>query len=662
MTDVLDEAEDTYPFGVPGTFVITQVVGRSGGDGKLAVFIHGIKLCENVLSFHFNWIVLYKEVYFVFKMARFNPIPCLACVLLWSLNVLGDSSTEDHRCHKVQREFIHKRIGSSTLVPNNPIHDPSVSICFNGARDKERKSCCTSQSEQKYVIASEKYLKTSIRTKNAYLKKLLLDHISQYEERIGNLVQMSENSTIRILTDIYNIPHLEHQDIVREFYDEIRQYLKHKKHMTLYGSVATFFDKIFPAVYKNALNDGSVTVLTKEHRDCLRHKHQEISPSPFGILPSTISYKLSKALNVAKSYVEFLSLIVEAINTTDHLTINGKCKDQMTHLQYCSHCESYVEAKPCRGFCLNVMRGCLAQLSTLTPEWEELIRQGVRLEGGMSQTNDIEKILNSVDRNIDAAVMHAMESEDLYDKNMKALCNFPVKTKSANTTSSHHSHKERGHHHQAPLNRRSIGGDLYDQVVEVMKELLTSLRMFDTMSDVICDQELYYNQNMESDQCWNGTTIGRYHPMVEGLSAYARAVNIDMDPKITTLKEKLFQMKMNLKVRYSEQEELMFSDSEDPNTMFQYGSGDSRGHNSFTSDDEDLDGSGSGVYSIGGDEGSADDRVDRPHEPVITRHPPNPDDGIKGTRPPGGDNTGTASHISVSMIAMFLGVAVTIFI
>ncbi|OWF54468.1 glypican-5-like [Mizuhopecten yessoensis] len=597
------------------------------------------------------------------KMARFNPIQCLACVLLWSLKVSGDSSTEDHRCHKVQREFIHKRIGSSALVPNNPIHDPSVSICFNGAKETGRKSCCTSQSEQKYVIASEKYLKTSIRTKNAYLKKLLLDHISQYEERIANLVQMSENSTIRILTDIYNIPRVEHQAIVQEFYGEIRQYLKHKKHMTLRGGVAVFFDKIFPAVYKNTLNDGTVTVLSQEHHNCLRHKRQEISPSPFGVLPSTISYKLSKALNVAKSYVEVLSLIVEAINTTDHLTINGKCKDQMTHLQYCSHCESYVEAKPCRGFCLNVMRGCLAQLSTLTPEWEGLIRRGVRLEGGMSQTNDIEKILNGVDRNIDAAVMHALESEDLYDRNMKALCNFQVtvSTKLANTTSSHH--KERGHHHQAPLNRRSIGGDLYDQVLEVMKELLTSLRMFDTMSDVICDQELYYNQNMESDQCWNGTTIGRYTPLVEGLSAYVRAVNVDMDPKINTLKEKLSQMKINLLTRYSEQEELMFSDSEDPHAMFQ-GSGDTlRGHHSFTTDDEDLDGSGSGHYSIGGDEGSGGGDPDKPHEPVITRHPPNVDDGNREVNPQDRDgNTGAASHFTVSMAAMFISVVVAIFV
>lgn len=597
-------------------------------------------------------------------MARFNPLQCLTCVLLWSFGLgsaYGDDSTE-HRCHKVQREFIHKRIGSSTLVPNNPIHDPSVSICFNGERDKDRKSCCTGQSELKYAIAAEKYLKTSIRTKNAHLQKLLLDHISQYEERISNLVQTSENSTVRILTDIFQIPQEEHYTIVQEFYSEIRQYMKHKKHLSLYGGVAMFFDKIFPAVYKNTLNDGSVTVLSREHHNCLRLKRQEISPSPFGVLPSTISYKLNKALNVAKSYVEVLSLIVEAINTTDHLMINGKCKDQMTHLQFCSHCESYVEQKPCRGFCLNVMRGCLAQLSTLTPEWEGLIKRGVLLEGGMSQTNDIEKILGSLDRNIDAALMHALESEDLYDRNMKALCNFPVTVvnKPANSSSSHHKGRT---HHQAPLNRRSVGADLYGQVLEVMKELLTSLHMFNTMSDDICNQELFYNQNMESDQCWNGTTIGRYTPMVEELSAYARAVNIDMDPKIMTLKEKLSLMKMNLMTKYSDQSDVMFSDSVDQ-AMYQYGSGDqSSSIQGFTSDDEDFDGSGSGTYTV--QEGSGTDGTSRPHEPVITRHPPDPNSGIDYTGTPtdrDGGKTGAASHLTVSTAAVLVVVVAAIFV
>jgi hypothetical protein len=40
--------------------------------------------------------------------------------------------------------------------------------------------------EQQYVIAAQKYLKDSVHAKNAYLKKLLIDHISEFEGKLLN--------------------------------------------------------------------------------------------------------------------------------------------------------------------------------------------------------------------------------------------------------------------------------------------------------------------------------------------------------------------------------------------------------------------------------------------------------------------------------------------
>lgn len=68
--------------------------------------------------------------------------------------------------------------------------------------------------------------------------------------------------------------------------------------------------------------------------------------------------------------------------------------------------------------------------------------------------------------------------------------------------------------------------------------------------------------------------------------------------------------------KYSDQSDVMFSDSVDQ-AMYQYGSGDqSSSIQGFTSDDEDFDGSGSGTYTV--QEGSGTDGTSRPHEPVIS--------------------------------------------
>lgn len=61
-----------------------------------------------------------------------------------------------------------------------------------------------------------------------------------------------------------------------------------------------------------------------------------------------------------------------------------------------------------------------------------------------------------------------------------------------------------------PIKRkREIGGEMYKKILEVMKELLTSLKMFDTIAGDICDQQIFYDQDINSTECWNGLTKGR---------------------------------------------------------------------------------------------------------------------------------------------------------
>lgn len=67
--------------------------------------------------------------------------------------------------------------------------DPDISICFNAAtKDPSEKTCCSKSSELSYVTAAENFLRDTIRIKNAYLKKLVMDHIVQYEGKVGSIV------------------------------------------------------------------------------------------------------------------------------------------------------------------------------------------------------------------------------------------------------------------------------------------------------------------------------------------------------------------------------------------------------------------------------------------------------------------------------------------
>lgn len=565
----------------------------------------------------------------------------LYCVLMWITN-LGIMTALENKCHRVQTEFINKKIGPANIVPDNPVHDSGIHVCFNAASDSTKTSCCTKQSEQYYMVAAEKYLKDSVHAKNAFLKKLILNHISEFEERISLLITSSENRTGVLLRDIYKFPGSEFQPAVSDFFSQLKLFMK-QKHISLYGTVATFFDKIFPSVIKKSLHNG--TVLTLAEEKCIQSSRQDITPQPFGYIPYNISHSLNRALSNVKLYLEVLSLIVEAINSTDYASMTEKCIHQVTNLQFCAHCQNETNVKPCKGLCLNTMRRCLAQFSILHREWNGIIMSVVRLEGGQSQTYNVENILKNLDFNIDQSIGLAVSSTGKFIQNVKDICHITAK----------HSEAESSPLHPIRIRRSLSGDDLYDRILTVMKELLTSLHMFNTVSDDICGQEILYEQQKQSSSCWNGTAVGSFNGNIEQLEAFTSS-EMEVDENLKLMKEKLAAMKQTLD-DHQQEDNSMMSDS----TVYKYGSGDrdlnyAGGIQIGTSDDEDINGSGSADDFTGdGFSGSTPEPVN----PDVTIRLSNPPDKPLPAIPPSSKNpTGVADHASVSIATVVLTVLV----
>lgn len=57
------------------------------------------------------------------------------------------------------------------------------------------------------------------------------------------------------------------------------------------------------------------------------------------------------------------------------LQVNGTpaCLRVLTKMVYCPFCQGMPAVKPCKNYCLNVMKGCLANQADLNPEWNQYI-------------------------------------------------------------------------------------------------------------------------------------------------------------------------------------------------------------------------------------------------------------------------------------------------
>ena len=100
-------------------------------------------------------------------------------------------------------------------------------------------------------------------------------------------------------------------------------------------------------------------------------------------IPKRVLGQMGRSLLPSRTFLQALNLGIEVINTTDHLHFSKECGRALLRMQYCPHCQGLALTKPCMGYCLNVMRGCLAHVAELNPHWHvrECGRRAWRLAG-----------------------------------------------------------------------------------------------------------------------------------------------------------------------------------------------------------------------------------------------------------------------------------------
>lgn len=214
------------------------------------------------------------------------------------------------------------------------------------------------------------------------------------------------NSTSSKLTDWYSVPTSEHRPSLSTLFKDIED-LVNLKHVILKNSVSTFFDSLFPVIFKNVIYRSSTDTWIPHYHQCLLKHRQNIHPRVFGKYPEDIARNLNSGLALARDYLEALKIVTETINTTDNLLFEDECKHAVTRMQYCKHCRGFVDVKPCKGFCLDVMRGCLSKVAELGPEWNNIITAVEGLVRKMSEKS-LDEVFKELTTGISDAIMHAM--------------------------------------------------------------------------------------------------------------------------------------------------------------------------------------------------------------------------------------------------------------
>ncbi|XP_032554186.1 glypican-5-like isoform X4 [Chiroxiphia lanceolata] len=373
-------------------------------------------------------------------------------------------------------------------------------------------------------------------------------------EAFESLLRFAENHTSSLFETAYRPMAKEAAEPVKELFTDISLYILGAE-TTVESAVLRFFDSLFPLVYSRLINPG-ITDLSEDYTECLRLTRQDINP--FGHYSKNMVTELSKSLWASRMLIQALSLGIEVINTTEHAALTKECSRALVKMQYCPHCQGLTLIRPCVGYCLNVMRGCLASVSELDAQWREYISTLEYLTNEMAASHDLEIALSAMWNSINEAILHAQLNGPQLSATVDKVCGqprqqegnlssaniVPVKevTEAQTFVMAHTSLNNK----RSSLPLKASKNDKSRSLKKISREFISYMKrsrtFYASIAERLCDGDLVMR---DSSTCWNGEDVVESYTsrvVSNGLKAQINNPELKvrgLDPLISNLIDKL---------------------------------------------------------------------------------------------------------------------------
>ncbi|CAL1541943.1 unnamed protein product, partial [Lymnaea stagnalis] len=324
------------------------------------------------------------------------------CVCLFANVVVAVSS-----CGAV-RDVYQKQVGGLPEdVPLSPV-SAVLTECSRTPEPSNESSCCSRAMEQTFVQSAQDYLRDSIKKSNHQLKQRINQSLTAFQDHLKLTTRETQAKIADALTLSYKIPKEEHTKVLDVFFGNLRMYLFGETHHTIGDIIDRFFRNLFPLVFDYVIIDPSKSKqMGQNFHGCLLQHYTALEP--FGNVPTHLAKKLNYAFQRARVFSETLKVMQMTVDSVNNVTVDDECKKAVSRLQFCSMCGGHNEARPCRGLCLNVMRGCLSRISELSPSWDDLVMNFQNIQMGMFRQHNAQELLSYMDVNITDALLQASE-------------------------------------------------------------------------------------------------------------------------------------------------------------------------------------------------------------------------------------------------------------
>ncbi|KAK3510950.1 hypothetical protein QTP70_027814 [Hemibagrus guttatus] len=397
-------------------------------------------------------------------------------------------------CDRVGKLLRLQQIDATTGVLKKPGTGSDLQVC-----ESHSVTCCTSVVEERYQTAVHRDIQNLLQTFSFNLKLLITQNIAILQDTVDSVVRDVQNHTFSLLNELYGDLARRASSPLAELFTDVGLFVLGAE-LNLEEAAHRFFHTLFPLVYEQFV-EPSMSPFDPVYQECVQLVGRRAAA--YGIAPTRLALLVSHASLAERTFLQAMHLAVEVINTTDHAQPSRDCRHALMRMRYCPLCQGLADSKPCMGYCLNVLRGCLAGLAEVDAHWQEFVRSLEALATRMHDGNELEHVLSSIPPLITEAVDFAsrnaarLSSQGRSKLKVHGFCGEPMRS----------GHIQQGAgspsdtvHLQIP--ERNTEESLSHRRREFVSSFRHYRAFYGGLADQMCVREL---ASTDGPTCWNGS-------------------------------------------------------------------------------------------------------------------------------------------------------------
>ncbi|XP_078258458.1 glypican-6a [Rhinoraja longicauda] len=440
---------------------------------------------------------------------------------LFSLTVLYDSVVADAKgqtCSEVRQAYGAKGFSLGN-IPYQEISGEHLQICAQGY------TCCTSEMEDKLSQQSKLEFENMVEETSHFLRTTFVSRHKKFDEFFRELLENSEKSLNDMFIRTYGQLYMKNSEVFQDLFTELKRYYT-GGNVNLEEMLNDFWAHLLERMFKLV---NPQYHFTEDYLECISKYTEELKP--FGDVPRKLKIQVTRAFIAARTFVQGLTVGREVANGVSKVIPTLGCIRALMKMMYCPYCRGVPTVKPCNNYCLNVMKGCLANQADLDTEWnlfiDAMLLVAERLEGPFH----IEAVIDPIDVKISEAIMNMQENSMHVSAKVFLGCGQP-KPARRETRSVSDNFNIRFRPYSPEERPTTAAGTSLDRLVTDIKEKLKMVKKFwSTLPYTLCSDDKVTSGVSDEEECWNGHTKGRYFPEVmnDGLTNQINNPEVEVD-------------------------------------------------------------------------------------------------------------------------------------